>query len=67
MSLIVIVSYQDNLIQLEFDENANVGDLKRQLENRTGLKPNRQKIIWHTAADDDITDDVWSLFLLGAH
>jgi hypothetical protein len=64
MSLIVIISYQDNLLQFEFDENANVGDLKRKIEERTGVKPNRQHIIWNTGADEDITDDVWLIQFL---
>jgi hypothetical protein len=63
MSLIVLITYQDNLLQFEFDENANVGELKRKLEERTGLARNRQHIIWNTGADEDITDDVcWSLY-----
>lgn len=58
MSLIVLISYQDNLLQFEFDDNANVGDLKRKLEERTGLAPNRQSIMWNTGSDEDITDDI---------
>lgn len=59
-NLIVIVSYLDNLLQFEFDENANVGDLKKKIKERTGLEPAQQVLVWGNAAisDADITSDV---------
>lgn len=60
MDLIVIVSYLDNLLQFEFDENANVGDLKRKIKERTGLDPAAQQLVWGNAgiSDTDITSDI---------
>jgi hypothetical protein len=55
---IVLINYQDNLLQFEFDDSANVGDLKRKIQERTGLRPNQQQIIWNGSNDDYVTDEV---------
>jgi len=58
-NFVLLVSYQDNLIQLEFDENANVGDLKKQIQTRTGVEPARQQLVWGTGiSDSEVTSDI---------
>jgi hypothetical protein len=59
-NIILLVSYQDNLIQLEFDENANVGQLKTKIQERTGVEPDRQQLVWGNAgiSDSEITSDI---------
>jgi hypothetical protein len=59
-NIVLLVSYQDNLIQLDFDENANVGDLKKKIQDRTGVAPERQQLVWGNAgiSDSEITADI---------
>jgi hypothetical protein len=58
-NFVLLVSYQDNLIQLEFDENANVGELKKKIQARTGVEPARQQLVWGTGiSDSEVTSDI---------
>jgi len=56
MSVLILINYQDNLLQFEFDENANVGDLKNRIQDRTNLIPSKQQLV--LSSDFDITDDI---------
>jgi len=58
-NIVLLVSYQDNLLQFDFDENANVGDLKNKIKERTGVEPSRQQLVWGTGiSDEEITSDI---------
>jgi len=58
-NIVLLVSYQDNLLQFEFDENANVGNLKEKIKERTGVEPIRQQLVWGTGISDaEITPDI---------
>jgi hypothetical protein len=59
-NFVLLVTYQDNLIQLEFDENANVGHLKEKIAERTGVAPADQQLVWGNAgiSDSEITSDI---------